>query len=38
MQWEFSLTEECQHEYAIISNPQLVSIIKVIPGYEIFFL
>lgn len=32
------LTEESQHENAIISYPQLVSVIKVIPCHKIFVL
>lgn len=33
-----TLTEESQHEDAIVPYPQLVSIIKVIPGYKVIIL
>lgn len=33
-----ALTEESEHENAVISYPQLVGIFKVVPGHEVVLL
>lgn len=32
------LTEEGQHEDAVIAYPQLVDVFKVVPGHKVFIL
>lgn len=36
--WIPQLTEKGEHEDAVIAYPQLVDILKVVPGHKVFIL